>query len=262
MNTQTFDTKNIGESFKHHNPEMEMINVLGANASLLDDKYSKLRVAIVGTRNATPAGLNDTRKIAQEVCKAGGIVVSGMAHGIDGAAHQGAIDTTGSTIAVLGSGVDVIYPMRHKKIYEHILKTGCVVSQFANGTRALPWHFPVRNKIIVSLCDILVVTEGTLKGGARISVDLALEMGKTVLALPGPRRSYASELCNSIIKDGAQVITDPSDVVKEFGIDLEPTGWELSPQSKVDPISNIHKNILKLKPDYTNSLNSRKSKQS
>lgn len=243
-NIETYNLNNILDNSNYFLKDLDKIYVIGEGSNLLNEQNAKKRIAIVGTRNATPAGIQDTRKIAQVVCEAGGIVVSGMASGIDGAAHQGAIDINGKTIAVLGSGVDVIYPNRHKKLYEDILKAGCVVSQFEPGTMPRPWHFPIRNKIIVALCDILIVTEGTLKGGARISVDIALETGKTVLALPGPRRSLASELCNSVIKDGAGVITDPSDVLHEMGIDSEILGWKLRNDNKDFNLSSIHRKVL------------------
>ncbi len=241
---ESVDLKSIGKEFTSCTAKLEELFVTGRHAELLDESHHKLRVGIVGTRNATPAGLADTRKIAQTISEAGGIIVSGMALGIDGAAHQGALEISGKTIAVLGSGVDVVYPYAHKKMYSDILEKGCVVSQFTPGTPAVAWHFPIRNKIIVALSDILVVTEGTLKGGARISVDLALDMGKTVMALPGPRRSYASELCNAVIKDGAGVITDPSDVLREMGIDSDLIGWELSNPRHELLLNGINKKVM------------------
>ena len=241
---ESVNLETVGKDFLSCASKLEELFVMGRNAELLDESNHKMRVGIVGTRHATPAGLSDTRKIAQVISEAGGTIVSGMALGIDGAAHQGALDISGKTIAVLGCGVDVVYPYAHKKMYNEILEKGCVVSQFTPGTPAVTWHFPIRNKIIVALSDILVVTEGTLKGGARISVDLALDMGKTVLALPGPRRSYASELCNAVIKDGAGVITDPSDVLREMDIDSEPTGWQLSKPLHEYSLNGIYKKVM------------------
>lgn len=207
-------------------PTVSQLNIRGV-AELLDDSFIGKRVGIIGTRDATTAGLNDARRIAQVVCQYGGVVVSGMATGIDGAAHRGVLDVNGQTIAVLGSGVDVIYPTRHTKMYREILERGCVISEFDDGTSALPWHFPVRNRIIAALSDIVVVPEGTLKGGARITVDLALAMGKCVCALPGPRRNRSSELCNAIIRDGAVCINDPADVLSELGNSVDTVGWDL-----------------------------------
>lgn len=226
-------------------PKVDQLFIKGKFPELLDDINHKIRVGIVGTRDATLAGLNDARRLAQVVSKHGGIVVSGMALGIDGAAHQGALDITGKTIAVLGSGVDIIYPNRHTQLSREIENRGCIISEFNCGTKALPWHFPIRNRIIAALCEVLVVPEGTLKGGARITVDLALAMGKTVCAIPGPRRNRASELPNSIIKDGAVCITDPSDVLNEMGIDCENVGWELeSKTTKALDLDSKPKEIL------------------
>lgn len=213
-------------SLAHCSPEVSQLYIAGAHPELLSEQFAGLRVGIVGTRDATLAGLNDARRIAQVVCQHGGVVVSGMALGIDGAAHQGALDVEGKTIAVLGSGVDVIYPARHQKMARNMRSQGCIISEFDCGTNALPWHFPIRNRIIAALSDVLVVPEGTLKGGARITVDLALAMGKTVCAIPGPRRSRASELPNAIIKDGALCVTDPADVLRELGIECDDVGWE------------------------------------
>ncbi len=230
-------------------PSVSQLYIKGTYHELVSDEYRGRRIGIVGTRDATVAGLNDTRRIAQVVSAQDCVVVSGMALGVDGAAHQGALDVTGSTIAVLGSGVDMIYPSRHTRMAEEILERGCIISEFDCGVQALPWHFPVRNRIIAALSDVLVVPEGTLKGGARITVDLALAMGKTVCALPGPRRNRASELPNSIIKDGAVCITDPADVLREIGIGTEDVGWELiepTPTKKAAPNKRTEKMLAHL----------------
>ena len=228
-------------------PSISQLYINGMNPELLIDRNAHRRVGIIGTRDATTAGLNDARRIAQVVSSHGGIVVSGMALGIDGAAHLGALDVSGETIAVLGSGVDVIYPNSHEKMAKEIASKGCIISEFDCGTSALPWHFPIRNRIIAALSEIIVVPEGTLKGGARITVDLALAMGKTVCAIPGPRRNRASELPKAIIKDGALCITDPSDVIHEMGIDSENVGWELN-----NPIPNS--NVLEISPQASKLL--------
>ena len=230
-------------------PDVSQLYIKGAHHEFVSDEYIGRRIGIVGTRDATVAGLNDTRRIAQVVSAQDCVVVSGMALGVDGAAHLGALDVTGSTIAVLGSGVDMIYPSRHTRMAKEILERGCIISEFDCGVQALPWHFPVRNRIIAALSDLIVVPEGTLKGGARITVDLALAMGKTVCALPGPRRNRASELPNSIIKDGAVCITDPADVLREMGIDIEDVGWELlqpTPEKKAAPNKRTEKILAHL----------------
>ncbi len=213
-------------ALKTCSPKVTQLQILGSHQEILEDEYCGLRVGIVGTRNATVAGINDAKRIAQVVSQYGGVVVSGMALGIDGAAHRGAIDAGGKTIAVLGSGVNVCYPQRHKKLSEEIINNGCLISEYDTDTKPLAWHFPIRNRIISALSDVLVVVEGTIKGGARITVDLSLAMGKTICAVPGPRRNLASELPNSIIRDGAICVLDPADVIKEIGYCGENLGWD------------------------------------
>lgn len=217
-------------------PSVEQLFIQGHHPEVLEDQCAPLRVGIVGTRNATVAGLNDARHLARVICEHGGVVVSGMALGIDGAAHEGALQAGGKTIAVLGSGVDVIYPSRHHQLAQSIQKNGCLVSEFNMGTNALAWHFPIRNRIIAALSHVLVVPEGTLRGGARITVDLALCYGKTVCAVPGPRRNAASELCNAIIRDGAVCVVDPADVLREMGIESDDVGWSQTPSHNVSPL--------------------------
>jgi len=216
-------------------PKVSQLYARGNYIDALSEQFNGLRVGIVGTRDATQAGKNDARRIAQVVCQNGGVVVSGMALGIDGAAHEGAIDVGGLTVAVLGSGLNQIYPARHKTLFEQITRNGVVVSEFDPETKPLAWHFPIRNRIIAALSDVVVVPEGTLKGGARITVDLALAMGKTICAVPGSIRNRVSELPNSIIKDGANCILDPSDVLAELGIDSKIVGWALEPRNSDPP---------------------------
>jgi len=212
---------------KSCSPKVSQLYVRGNHIEVLGEKYNGLRVGIIGTRDATQAGKNDARKIAQVVCNYGGVVVSGMALGIDGAAHQGAIDVNGLTIAVLGSGLDQIYPTKHTNLFHKIINNGAVISEYDLQTKPLAWHFPIRNRIIAALSDVIVVPEGTIRGGARITVDLALAMGKPVCAIPGSIRNRSSELPNSIIKDGATCILDPSDLIYELGMPSNPIGWQL-----------------------------------
>ncbi|MFN8015553.1 MAG: DNA-processing protein DprA [Acidimicrobiia bacterium] len=226
----------IFHTLKICSPNVSQLNVLGTNHELLSDAHANIRIGIVGTRNATQSGINITRKIAQVLGLNGFVTVSGMALGIDSAAHQGSLDSGGKTIAVLGSGVNVIYPQRNKKLYDEIIKNGIVISEYDNDTSPLAFHFPVRNRIIAALSDILIVTEGTLKGGARITVDLALSMGKTICAIPGPIKSHVSELPNAIIADGAISVLDPSDLLSLLDIDSKALGWNLKDFSKIQQI--------------------------
>lgn len=176
------------------------------------------RVAVVGTRAATPHGLDDAVAIGAALAREGVVVVSGMAIGIDGAAHRGTLDAGGTAVGVVATGLDVEYPRRHSLLYRRVRERGAVVSEVAFGTQPNPARFPVRNRIIAGLADAVVVVEATLKGGARITADLALEYGRPVLAVPGSRRNASAAGCNHLIADGAVPLLDPSDVMVALGL--------------------------------------------
>ncbi len=176
------------------------------------------RVAVVGTRAATPHGLDDAVAIGAALAREGVVVVSGMAIGIDGAAHRGTLDAGGTAVGVVATGLDVEYPRRHSLLYRRVREQGAVVSEVAFGTQPNRARFPVRNRIIAGLADAVVVVEATLKGGARITADLALEYGCPVLAAPGSRRNASAAGCNALIADGAVPLLDPSDVMVALGL--------------------------------------------
>src|SRR5262245_22503206 len=176
------------------------------------------RVAIVGTRAATPHGLADARETGAVLAEAGVTVVSGMAIGIDGAAHQGALAAGGAAVGVLATGLDIVYPRRHGALFERVRRAGLLMSELGYGTQPRPGAFPVRNRIIALLADVVVVIEATVRGGARITAERALEYGRPVLAMPGSRRNPAAEGTNALIADGAHPLLDPSDVVLALGL--------------------------------------------
>lgn len=179
----------------------------------LNDKPS---VAVVGARNCTPYG----RHMAYELCKGfatlGWQVISGLAMGIDAAAHKGCVDGGGYTCGVLGCGVDVCYPRSNIELYSEVLEEGCIMSEYAMGTPPHPGQFPIRNRIISGLADIVVVVEARAKSGSLITVEHALEQGKTVLAVPGRVGDSLSEGCNWLLKIGAGVITEAADIESEY----------------------------------------------
>jgi DNA processing protein len=179
--------------------------------------FAAARVAIVGTRSATPNGLADARELASHLAGAGVTVVSGLALGIDGASHHGALDAGGPTIAVVATGLDVTYPARHRGLDAAVRRRGAVVSEHAFGVAPHASQFPVRNRIIAALCDACVVVEAKEYGGASITARIAAEYGRPVFAVPGSRRNPAAAGCNALIKDGAQVLLDPDDVLAELG---------------------------------------------
>lgn len=178
----------------------------------------ELCVAIVGTRRPSDYGRQVAYRLAQELSSYGAVVVSGMAVGIDGAAHQGAIDAGGKTIAVLGCGVDVIYPRAHAKLRERIIGSGAVVSEFPLGTIPQPWHFPVRNRLISGMTLATIVVEAPQDSGALLTADWALEQGREVLVVPGPITNPNFKGNHQLIKEGAQVVESAEDVFEALGI--------------------------------------------
>jgi len=172
-----------------------------------------LAVAIVGSRRATPYGLEVAETLAADLAARGVTIVSGLARGIDSAAHRGALRVGGRTLAVLGSGVDVIYPPENRRLAAEIAARGALVSQFAPGTPPLPHNFPTRNQVIAGMSLAVVVVEAAEKSGSLITARLAAELGREVLAVPGRITSPESRGANRLIQDGAHVAMGWEDVV-------------------------------------------------
>ncbi|MDO4540002.1 MAG: DNA-processing protein DprA [Syntrophomonadaceae bacterium] len=173
-------------------------------------------LAIVGSRAATPYGLKQAGLLAQELAAAGFTIVSGMARGIDTAAHRGALSAGGRTAAVLGSGIRVVYPPENRKLYDEIALNGVVISDFPVDMIPDPKNFPVRNRIISGLSYGTVIVEAAAKSGALITADAALEQGRDVFALPGPVSSRQSEGCHHLIRQGAMLVTSAKDILQEY----------------------------------------------
>ncbi|MCD7745502.1 MAG: DNA-processing protein DprA [Lachnospiraceae bacterium] len=163
-------------------------------------------VAIVGARMCTPGGRAMAEALAREVIRAGGVVVSGAAYGIDGAAQWAALEEGGASYAVLGCGVDVCYPASHRLLYARLKKEGGLISEFPAGTKAMPTHFPMRNRIISGLADVVVVVEARKKSGSLITAEFALDQGRQVYAVPGRPDDDLSYGCNELISQGAGLI--------------------------------------------------------
>jgi DNA processing protein len=172
-----------------------------------------LAVAIVGSRRATFYGLDVAETLAADLAARGVTIVSGLARGIDAAAHRGALRVGGRTIAVLGSGADVIYPAEHRRLAAEIAERGAVLSQFAPGTPPLPQNFPARNRVIAALSLAVVVVEAAERSGSLITARLAAELGREVLAVPGRITAPESRGANRLIQDGAAVAMGWEDVV-------------------------------------------------
>ena len=177
--------------------------------------HNRRTAAIVGARRCTRYGEQMTLKFAGELAEYGIQIISGMAKGIDGAGHRGALNGGGETFAVLGCGVDVCYPVEHNGLYKDILKRGGVLSEYPPGTTPFPSHFPARNRIISGLADVVLVMEAKERSGSLITADMALEQGKDIYALPGPVTSELSSGCLGLIKQGAGVLTDTKSLMSE-----------------------------------------------
>jgi DNA processing protein len=180
------------------------------------DLLERPAIAIVGSRNATAQGLENARAFAAHLGGAGWVVVSGLALGIDGAAHEGALASGGGTIAVVGTGLDLVYPLRHRALMHKIAAEGLLVSEFAVGTPALAENFPIRNRIIAALARGTLVVEAAVQSGSLITARLALEAGRDVFAIPGSIHSPQSRGCHALIKQGAKLVDSASDIVDEL----------------------------------------------
>lgn len=176
------------------------------------------KVSIVGARKCTRYGATMAEQIGKDLSKHNIVVVSGMAKGIDAMAHKGAILGGGNTIAVLGCGVDICYPKENERLMQEIIEQGCVMSEYPPSTKVVHYHFPQRNRIIAGLSEITVVVEAGKKSGTLITVDMALENGREVFAVPGNATSHLSEGTNELIKQGATLITDCNDILHELKI--------------------------------------------
>ena len=187
------------------------------------------RVAVVGTRAASVHGLADAWELGAFLGAAGVSVVSGLAIGIDGAAHHGALQAAeladqkghgsdAGPIGVVATGLDIVYPRRHRVLYERVRQYGVLLSEQPFGVQPARGRFPVRNRIIAALADLVVVVEATVTGGSRITAERALDYGRPVFAIPGSRRNPAAAGCNALLADGAHPLLDPSDILLGLGM--------------------------------------------
>lgn len=208
------------------------------------DKHA---IAIVGSRQTTYYGLETARKLGYQLAFAGVTVVSGLARGIDTAAHQGALAANGRTLAVLGTGLDVVYPPENGALYEKIAAGGgAVMTQFPFGVRPDTQHFPLRNRIVSGLSLGIIVVEAGLSSGALITANMALDQGRQVFAVPGRADSPQSKGCHRLIKNGAKLVEDAEDVLTEFE-DLFPKGARPE-AAQADPpaleLSNVEQKVF------------------
>ncbi|WP_346699119.1 DNA-processing protein DprA [Catenibacillus scindens] len=181
----------------------------------------KKTVAIVGARNPSPFGLETARHFGEVLAYAGVQVISGLALGIDGRAHAGALEAGHKTWGILGCGVNICYPQENIQLFEQMKTQGGIISEFKPGQRPLSWHFPFRNRIISGLSDGIVVVEARKKSGSLITAGFGLEQGKDIFAVPGRPVDELSEGCNSLILDGATMVTGPEDILEDYKISVK-----------------------------------------
>jgi DNA processing protein len=197
-----------------HDPPRALF-LRGAEAELL----CRPSVAVVGARACSSYGAQVARMLGRELAAAGLVVVSGLARGIDGEAHRGALEADGITVAVLGCGIDRDYPAAHAQLAARIREHGLVVSEFEPGVEPAPWRFPARNRIIAGLCAATVIVEARDRSGALITADFALEEGREVFAVPGEITSALSVGTNRLLALGAAPLTAAADVLELFGLE-------------------------------------------
>jgi DNA processing protein len=198
-----------------HDPPPRLYVRGAAPLELLDDRL----VAIVGARACSSYGTTVARALGRSLGEAGAIVVSGLARGIDAAAHRGALDAGAPTVAVLGCGIDRDYPAAHAELSRAIQATGLVISEYPKGVEPAPWRFPARNRIIAGLCAATIVVEARARSGALITADFALEEGREVFSVPGEITSALSQGTNQLIRIGALPLTSVTEAIELLGFE-------------------------------------------
>lgn len=194
---------------------------------------SRPAVAVVGARACSAYGRQIARNLGRELAGVGLVVVSGLARGVDAESHRGALEAGGTTVAVLGCGIDRDYPSAHRELARQIAAQGLVVSEYAPGVEPAPWRFPARNRIVAGLCAATVVVEARERSGALITADFALEEGREVFAVPGEITSALSAGSNALLRLGATPLTAAQDVLESYGIaSPEPAAFDLSERAR------------------------------
>lgn len=177
---------------------------------------ARVSVAVVGSRNATAQGISNAEKFSEALSQAGLTIVSGMALGIDTAAHEGSLRGAGSTVAVIGTGADIVYPARNRTLAHRIADSGCILSEYPLGTPAIPSNFPRRNRLISGLSRGVLVVEAAAQSGSLITARLAAEQGRDVFAIPGSIHSPLAKGCHLLIKQGAKLVESAQDILEEI----------------------------------------------
>lgn len=227
-------------------------SVLYYKGTLLEDDLKA--IAMVGTRRCTSYGRQVAATMAEELARAGVTVVSGLALGIDGQAHRGALAGGGRTIAVLGSGVDLIYPSSHRDLAAQIVENGAVLSDYPPGTKPDARNFPPRNRIIAGLSKGIVVIEAPKRSGALITVDFAADYGRDVFCVPGNVQSEYSAGCHAVIRDGGRLVTCAADVLDDLGMAVPKAG---AAKQQTFPMTDEERhlfNYIRWEPQHVDEL--------
>ena len=238
-----------------HDPEPPAVLFSRGSFAALDAP----RVAIVGTRRCTHTGRTTARDLGGGLAEAGVAVVSGLALGIDGAAHEGVLASGGpgaAPIGVIGSGLDVVYPRRHAGLWRDVAARGLLLSEAPPGARPERWRFPARNRILAALADVVVVVESHARGGSQHTVDAALERDVPVMVVPGSVRSPASSGTNQLLADGAAPVRDVGDVLVALGLvrPLPPTSRMTTCAAPLDPAAQTVLDVLQSDPATPDSV--------
>ena len=234
----TWDSPDYPERLRHIYASPPVIYVRGDLQS--KDEWA---IGVVGTRRASMYGKEATRRIVTDLAHSGVTIVSGLARGVDGQAHQAALDAGGRTIAVLGCGVDVVYPAEHRRLAHQIVEQGALISDYPLGTQPEARNFPPRNRIISGLSLGVLVVEGTVKSGARITAEDAVEQDREVFAIPGNILQRNSELPNALIQEGAKLVRCANDILEELNLTQISQHAEVRaalPQSKEEAVLLRH----------------------
>jgi DNA processing protein len=222
----------------------------------LDARNTRV-IAIVGSRRASLSGRRLTLEVAEELALRGFTVVSGLARGIDTAAHQGALAARGRTLAVLGSGIDLIYPPENRPLSDEISMNGALLSEHGPGVEPLPWHFPLRNRIISGLCMGTVVVEAAPRSGALITARCALEQNRSVFAVPGKPGDPRSGGVNKLLKDGAKLVENADDILEDISpqVETDLTGDSRLPGfQEMDGVEGRVMDLLSDVPTHVNDI--------
>lgn len=216
--------------------------VLYAKGTIKKDEVS---IGIVGSRKATSYGANVAYDMAYKLSQHGITITSGLARGIDTYAHKGALKNNARTIAVLGCGLDIVYPYENKALYDEIIETGMIITEYLPKTRPAPYHFPARNRIISGISRGILVVEAGIKSGSLITADFALEQGRDVFAIPGNIGYKNSEGTNALIKDGARIVTNENDILEEI-LGSIPNKKSLQKVKKYDNLNKVEEKIIEI----------------